>query len=150
MSALPPTRSTRPATGETRHLVALPNDEYFNRQPTSASQLPDPQPLVENLAASIIEVLAGARDLEQIARWMNEQVYKHLLRRTIIAARGRSARKQPAGRPVFTIAATRITQPADGVVEATVIVLGKARTRAVAIRLEGFDSRWRATALHVL
>jgi hypothetical protein len=81
---------------------------------------------------------------------MSEHVYKHLLKRTVIAARGRDARKQPAGRPAFTIAATRITEPADGVVEATVVVLGKARTRAVAIRLEGFDSRWRATALHVL
>jgi hypothetical protein len=36
------------------------------------------------------------------------------------------------------------------VVEAVVIVCGRARTRAVAIRLEGLDSRWRATAINVL
>ena len=150
MSAIPPTLPARAQRGDARHLVAVPNDEYFGRQSTSSARLPDPQPLIENLAGSVIEVLAGARDLEQIARWMSEPVYKHLLRRTIIAARGRDVRKQPAGRPVFSIAASRLTEPADGVVEATVIVLGRARTRAVAIRLEGIDSRWRATALHVL
>jgi hypothetical protein len=51
---------------------------------------------------------------------------------------------------VYGIGASRVTFPADGVVEATVLVHGRARTRAVAIRLEGLDSRWRATALHVL
>lgn len=86
----------------------------------------------------------------QLGRWMTEAVYKHLLRRSVIAARGRSARRQPASRPKVRIAARRITVPADGVVEATVILTGAARTRAVAIRLEGIDRRWRATALHVL
>jgi hypothetical protein len=36
------------------------------------------------------------------------------------------------------------------VVEAVVIVRGRARTRAVALRLEGLDQRWRATAINVL
>jgi hypothetical protein len=40
--------------------------------------------------------------------------------------------------------------PADGVVEAVVIVRGPARTRAVALRLEGMDRRWRATPLALL
>ena len=43
-----------------------------------------------------------------------------------------------------------LCEPRDGVVEAVVIVIGKARTRAVALRLEGFDTRWRATAINVL
>ncbi|MDQ1530508.1 MAG: hypothetical protein QOE37_613 [Microbacteriaceae bacterium] len=134
----------------TRRLHALETDEYFARQPTSSSRLPDPQPLVENLACSVLEVLAGARDLEQIARWMSEGVYKHLLRRVVLASRGRAARRQAAARPVFHLAATRVTTPADGVIEATVIVHGKVRTRAIAIRLEGLDQRWRATAIHIL
>ena len=81
---------------------------------------------------------------------MTEGVYKHMLRRAILAARGRAARRQGLTRPVLQIADKRICSPADGVVEATVILHGLARTRAVAIRLEGIDSRWRATALHVL
>jgi hypothetical protein len=36
------------------------------------------------------------------------------------------------------------------VIEAVVIVRGRARVRAVALRLEGLDRRWRATAINVL
>jgi Family of unknown function (DUF6459) len=152
MSVLPPPVPAADVVGKegARRLYAVDTDEYFGRQRTSSSRLPDPRPLVENLAGSALEVLAGARDLEQIARWMSEDVYKHLLRRVVLAARGRDARHQAPARPVFQLAATRITFPADGVVEATVIVHGRARTRAIALRLEGLDSRWRATALHIL
>jgi len=44
----------------------------------------------------------------------------------------------------------RLCEPRDGAVEAVVIVRGRARTRAVAVRLEGLDKRWRATAINVL
>ena len=81
---------------------------------------------------------------------MSEGVYEHLLKRVVLASRGRAARKQPPSRPAIQLGATRITSPADGVVEAVVIVHGKARTRAIAIRLEGLDQRWRATAISVL
>ncbi|GAA2749500.1 Rv3235 family protein [Amnibacterium kyonggiense] len=144
MSAVPPTPPAR------RHLSAVRTDEYFDRQATHRSQLPDPTVLVENLATGVIEVLGGVRDLEQLGRWLSEGVYRHLLRRSVLAARGRSLRGQTPARPIATIAATRITYPAGNVVEATVLLHGVARTRAVAIRLEGMDSRWRATALAVL
>jgi hypothetical protein len=46
----------------------------------------------------------------------------------------------------------RITtsSPRDGVIEAVVMVYEKPRARAVAIRLEGVDRRWRATSIGVL
>lgn len=149
MTAAPTPTSVLPA--DVPHpLAAAEDDEFFARQFTSTALLPDPGVLVDNLALGVVEVLGGVRDLEQLGRWMTEGVYKHLLRRSVIAARGRSARRQPATRPKVRIAARRVTVPADGVVEATVILTGAARTRAVAIRLEGIDKRWRATALHVL
>jgi hypothetical protein len=40
--------------------------------------------------------------------------------------------------------------PADGVVEAVVIISAPHRTRAIALRLEGTDGRGRATSLAVL
>jgi hypothetical protein len=43
-----------------------------------------------------------------------------------------------------------MTAPRDGVVEAVVVVTSRARARAVAIRLEGLDRRWRASAIAVL
>jgi hypothetical protein len=125
-------------------------DDFFGLQPASTRALPNPAPLLENLTRCVIEILAGARDLEQIARWVTDDVYRHLLRRVVLSTRARRARGQQATRPSFSIGSTSICQPRDGVVEAVIIVRGRARTRAVAIRLEGLDKRWRATAIHVL
>lgn len=125
-------------------------DAFFATQTSSRAQLPDPAPLLENLTRCVIEVLAGARELDQIARWVTDDVYRHLLKRVILAARARQVTGRAAARPTFIIGSTTLTEPRDGIVEGVVIVRGKARTRAVAIRLEGLDRRWRATAINVL
>lgn len=125
-------------------------DDFFGHQPTSTEQLPDPVPLLENLTRCVIEILAGARELEQIARWVSDDVYRHLLKRVVISSRARAAKGQQPTRPTFTIGSTLISAPRDGVVEAVIIVRGRARVRAVALRLEGLDHRWRATAINVL
>jgi hypothetical protein len=128
----------------------LDADDFFGQQPTSTRSLPDPQPLLENLTRCVIEILAGARDLEQIARWVDDDVYRSLLKRVVIAARARQVRGQAPARPAFRLGSVRVCEPRDGVVEAVVIVHNRARSRAVAIRLEGLDRRWRATAISVL
>ncbi len=128
----------------------LTTDEFFGHQPTSSTSLPNPEPLLENLTRCVIEILAGARELEQIARWVTDDVYRHLLKRVVVSARARQAKGQNAVRPTFTIGSTTVCEPRDGVIEAVVIVRGRARTRAVALRLEGLDNRWRATAINVL
>lgn len=125
-------------------------DEFFGHQPTSTADLPDPEPLLENLTRCVIEVLAGARDLEQIARWLTDDVYRHLLKRVVLSQRARQAKGIVPTRPAFTIGSTTVCEPRDGVVESVVIVHNRARTRAVALRLEGLDRRWRATAINVL
>ncbi|MEP6482146.1 MAG: Rv3235 family protein [Rhodoglobus sp.] len=125
-------------------------DEFFGHQPSSTTVLPNPEPLIENLTRCVIEILAGARDLDQISRWVTDDVYRHLLKRVVLSARARQATGQRATRPTFSIGSTTLCEPRDGVVEAVVIVRGRARTRAVAVRLEGLDERWRATAINVL
>lgn len=125
-------------------------DEFFGQQPTPSSALPNPEPLLENLTRCVIEILAGARELEQIARWVTDDVYRHLLKRVVLSSRARQAKGQNGVRPTFSIGSTSVCEPRDGVVEAVVIVRGRARTRAVALRLEGLDNRWRATAINVL
>ncbi|MET4583471.1 hypothetical protein ABIE21_002997 [Conyzicola nivalis] len=125
-------------------------DEFFGVQPATRATLPNPEPLLENLTRCVIEILAGARDLEQIARWVDDDVYRHLLKRVVLSTRARQAKGQVARRPSFSIGSMSICEPRDGVVEAVVIVIGRARTRAVALRLEGVDTRWRATAINVL
>jgi hypothetical protein len=126
------------------------SEEFFGRQPSGSAGLPDPQPLLENLTRCVIEILAGARDLEQISRWVSDDVYRHLLKRVVLSTRARHATGRAVARPTFSIGSTTICRPRDGVVEAVVVVCGRARTRVVALRLEGLDARWRATAINVL
>lgn len=125
-------------------------DEFFGHQPTATSALPDPRPMVENLARSVMEILAGCRDLDQISRWVTDDVYRTVLQRVHISRRARALKKQAVVLPNFGLGRTIISHPVDGVVESVVIVHGKARTRSIAIRLEGLDGRWRATAIQVL
>jgi len=124
--------------------------EYFAPQPTPRADLPDPVPLLRSLTQGVLEVLAGVREVDQLARWFNEDAFRSLVTRANLSARARSARGVSPARPTFEIRSIRTSDPADGVVEAVVIVAGPGRTRAVAIRLEGLDRRWRASSLAVL
>lgn len=128
----------------------LAAEEYFAPQRTAAAELPDPDPLLRNLTIGVLEVLAGAREVEQLARWLGEDAFRALVTRANLSARARSARGVPSAVPAYRVMSVRCHSPADSVVEAVVIVAGPARTRAVAIRLEGWDARWRATSLALL
>lgn len=48
--------------------------EFFGVQPISTQDLPDPALLIENLARRVLEVLASARDLDRLARWVTDDV----------------------------------------------------------------------------
>ncbi|WP_312170256.1 Rv3235 family protein [Microbacterium sp.] len=124
--------------------------EYFAPQPTPRAELPDPLPLLRSLTHGVLEVLAGVREVDQLARWFSEDAYRSLVTRANLSARARSARGVSPARPTFAILSTRVTEPVDGKIEAVVVVAGPGRTRAVAIRLEGLDRRWRATSLAIL
>lgn len=132
------------------HPSAGTDDEFFTPQPSTRSLLPDPEPLLINLARCVIEVLAGARDLDQLGRWVSDDVYAHLLTRVNYSARARMVTRQAKQRPKVVIGRVVITEPRDGVIEAVVILKGGPRVRAVALRLEGLDNRWRASAINVL
>lgn len=124
--------------------------EYFAAQPATTSSLPAPEPLLRNLTIGVLEVLAGVREIDQLARWMGEDAFRALVARSNLSTRARSARGVTPSRPAHQIMSVRCSEPKDAVVEAVVIVAGPARVRAVAIRLEGWDDRWRATSLGIL
>lgn len=126
------------------------SEHFFAPQPTPAAELPEPTPLLRSLTQGVLEVFAGVREIDQLARWFSEDAYRRLITRANLSARARSARGAAPVRPVFEILSIHQTQPADAVIEAVVIVAGPGRTRAVAVRLEGLDHRWRATSFAVL
>ena len=122
----------------------------FARQQTATTRLPDPNPLIGTLAGAVLEVIAGVRDVDQLARWFTEEPYLNLVTRANLAARARSARGERARQPSYSLRRVRCFFPADGVAEAVAIVVGPVRTRAIAMRLEGYDNRWRATSVAIL
>jgi hypothetical protein len=112
----------------------------FGPLPTSTSDLPDAVRWARQMVQVIAEVLCGQRPATQLLRWTVPEVYEQVRSRT--AARHRPGAAPLRGPRVGTV---RVCQPADGVAEAAAVVHGPQRARAVALRLEGLDGRWRVT-----
>ncbi|TCL86715.1 hypothetical protein EDF31_10338 [Curtobacterium sp. PhB142] len=115
-----------------------------------ASGPPDPADTARALGLCVAEVLTGAREVDSIARWITDDVHRHLQQRAAVAAHARSVRRRSRNRAVLRVGSVLVCRPADGVAEATVIVHTRSHARAVAMRLETRDGRWRATAIGVL
>ena len=105
-------------------------NQYFAPQRTSTADLPDPETFLRNISRGVLEIFAGVREVDQLARWLTEDAYRKLVTRANLAARARSARGIPAKRPVHQIVSVRHSSPADGIVEGVVIVRGPARTQS--------------------
>ncbi len=109
--------------------------------------LPAPAPWVARLAPAILEVAAGERPAGQLTRWVTRDI------RETLARRGAAALRHPAGKDrapqCRRVRSVRVTSPAPGVVEASAVVIGAVRARAVAVRLEVVRGRWLATAVEI-
>lgn len=116
----------------------------------TAEPLPDPEETARALALCVVEILSGAREVDSIARWVTDDVHRHLQQRAALTARNRSGLRRAVRRPSLRAGSVVACSPADGIVEATVVVHGRSHARAVAIRLETRNGRWRATAVGVL
>lgn len=121
----------------------LPFD-HFGPRPTASDELPDPEAWARRMVQAVVEVLTGVRPLAQLVRWTSPDVYAGLQRRGAA-----SAAVRPASGRRAVVRSVRLCEPADGVIEACAVVIGNGRARAVALRLEGLDGRWRMTALEI-
>lgn len=128
----------------------IESDDYFGIQYVNTNTLGDPVPVLAFLAQAVIETLAGIRDVEQSARWLTDGVYQQLKQKALAATRARSQSQAKELRPNLAIGKISTFSPRDGVIEGVVIVHNRGRARAVAIRLEGYNNRWRAKSVAVL
>jgi hypothetical protein len=128
----------------------LDEAEFFGKQYNTNAELPDPSKNLALLAMGVVEVIAGTRGVEQLARFLNEDVYQKLAARAQQAKEERLRNGKPARYPKFYVKNMRNQSPRDGVIESVVLLDSPKRLRAVAIRLEGFNNRWRATSVSVL
>jgi hypothetical protein len=143
---VPPTQGTL-ALAFTERQLDSEVDPVFGPQPTSTKDLPDPKAACSAMVQAVVEVLGGIRPASQLARWLAADVYNAISRRASLAARMRRG-AVPPGRAAV-VRAVRVCLPADGIVEGSAVVIEQGRVRAVALRLEGLDGRWRATAVEI-
>jgi hypothetical protein len=113
-------------------------DAEFAPQPTSAASLPDIKALMHQFIHNVLEIWAGRRSSQQLQLVCHYTIYSQLQHAT--------GSLQEIGR----VRKIRITEPLDGICEATVTVRFGVRLRVVAIRFEGLDGRWLCTSLTLI
>lgn len=110
---------------------------------TPTDRLPEPGTWAGQVLRAALEVAAGLRPPTQLVRWVSEEVYVRLARRSTLARR--PGQRSTSFRAV--VQKVLVSQPRDGVVEASALFSDGQRMHAAALRLEGLDGRWQVTAL---
>jgi hypothetical protein len=124
--------------------------DYFGEQYCKTEELESPDRLLRMLAPAIVEVIAGVRNISQLAAHVSEDVYLRLRDRSVKVAQERAKRGEATRAPQLRVGNMKKQEPRDGVIESVVLVQSATRTRAVTIRLEGINRRWRATSVSVI
>jgi hypothetical protein len=113
--------------------------------PPRPSGLPEPGPWGRRLLVGMIETAAGRRPLHQLAALLSQSVSRGLGADFERAAR--------LGTPHWlhraTVRSVRAAEPTDGVAEISATLQTGQRVRAVALRLEAHQGRWRCTRLQL-
>lgn len=94
-----------------------------------------------------LEAAAGRRPVSQLVRWTDGEVLALITRRAAL-----TARLERTGTPVSggcLVRSVRLCHLSPFVIEASAVVIDRARYRAVAARLEDTAGRWRVTALEI-
>jgi hypothetical protein len=107
-------------------------------RPTPSAQLPAAQRTATALSRALIEVLTGARPVNQLRAHCAPPVFAGLLDRTPLSGAG-MARLQ----------SVHVCEPVDGVAEVSAVFRRGQRVRVIAFRLTGLDGRWLISALQV-
>ena len=132
-------RTTKP-----NKLYLVPTSHGESYDPDFA---PNPSPLIElpnierwtlTYVVSVLEILAGRRSVQQIARSTHRFTYNSLLKKIGMVKEVPKIRK------------FHRHQPIEGVVEVTVTLVFSERVRVLAARFEGVDRKWLCTEIEIL
>lgn len=97
-----------------------------------------------------MEVLAGIRPIHQLARRLDPRCLAALQHRAALIRRELTRTGSPALARLHrnsTVRSVRVCEVADGIYEASAVVVDDVRARAVAVRLEQSKQVWRVTEL---
>lgn len=108
------------------------------------------------VAQGSLEVLAGTRAAQQMARWLDPQSYDKLQLRAGLVRRLGQESADPSRLPgtlrlhrSVTVRSARICRLSPAVFECSVVVAEQQRVRAVALRIQHRRGAWRVTALEI-
>jgi len=113
-------------------------DPDFAPNPSPLSELPNLERWTLIYVVSVLEILAGRRSPQQVARSTHRFIYNTLLH------------KVGTFNEVPKIRKFHRHQPIEGVIEITVTLVFKERIRVLAARFEGVDRKWLCTEFDVL
>ncbi len=136
--------SKEPSSARTQKLYLVPTshgesyDPDFAPNPSPLSELPNIERWTLMYVVSVLEILAGRRSAQQVARSTHRFTYNNLLN------------KIGSFKEVPKIRKFHRHQPIEGVIEITVTLVFKERIRVLAARFEGVDKKWLCTEFEVL
>ncbi|HET6210304.1 MAG TPA: Rv3235 family protein [Jatrophihabitans sp.] len=123
--------------------LAVLAEDRFDARPTGRLELPEPAAFARRLLIAVIETATGRRSAGQLSQHTTLAVQAGLARDA-----GRISRLGTMSRPA-AVHSVHLTEPADGVAEVVGVVRVGPRFRAIALRLEGLDGRWRCVRLQI-
>ena len=113
-------------------------DPDFAPNPSPLSELPNIERWTLTYVVSVLEILAGRRSVQQVARSTHRFTYNSLLKQI------GNLKEVPKIRKFHR------HQPIEGVVEVTVTLVFCERVRVLAARFEGVDRKWLCTEVEIL
>ena len=132
--------------------------------PTTAAQSPGANPpslrpvseaaevraITRGTVQACMEVLAGIRPIHQLARRLDPRCLSSLQHRAALIRRELTRTGNPALARLHrnsAVRSVRVCEVADGIYEASAVVVDDVRARAVAVRLERSKHVWRVVEL---
>ncbi|MFL6109381.1 MAG: Rv3235 family protein [Marmoricola sp.] len=97
-------------------------------------------------AQAIVEVIGGDRSVQQLMRWTTHEVYDDLARRSNALQRTIPA-DQRRRRLRAQVRSVHLSRPQPDAAEVSIHVRHGQRSRAIAVRIERIESRWRCSAM---
>ncbi len=123
--------------------IRVPNEEG------DLVEVPHPISWAGHMARMVFEVSCGERPSAQLNRWVSRDQL------SLLALRGRSYSRHPATRAqkglsrLRKVRGVRAMQVAPGIIEASAVLVGTARSHAIAMRMEAVGNQWMLTAVEM-
>lgn len=123
--------------------IRVPNEEG------ELVDIPHPISWAGHMARMVFEVGCGERPSAQLNRWVSRDQL------SLLAMRGRSYSRHPSTRAqkglsrLRKVRGVRAMQVAPGIIEASAVLVGTARSHAIAMRMEAVGNQWLLTAIEM-